>query len=166
MDATEVVDLMDFLEANGLEVHIDGGWAVDALLGEQTRGHADVDIAVPHRQVQRLRRLMATRGFRERPQADSWACNFVLVDGDDHRLDVHSYTLDADGKNVFGVPYTAEQLTGSRVIAGRPVRCIDPESLVKFHTGYEVAEKDYRDVRLLCERFGLLLPEQFRRFSK
>jgi lincosamide nucleotidyltransferase A/C/D/E len=51
------------------------------------------------------------------------------------------------------------------VIAGHPVRCIDPAWLVKFHSGYDVDEQDYHDVRLLCERFGLPLPAQFRKFS-
>ena len=165
MRASDVVELLDFLEQNGLEVHVDGGWAVDALLAQQTRDHDDLDIAIPHAQVPLLRRLMATRGFRERPQGDSWECNFVLADAGDRRLDVHSYTLDTAGKNVSGVPYAAEHLTGTGVIAGRPVRCIDPAWLVKFHAGYAVDERDHHDVRLLCERFGLPLPEEYSKVS-
>ena len=165
MNASDVVNLLDFFEQSGLDVHVDGGWAVDALLGRQTRSHDDLDIAIPHAQVRLLRHLMASRRFQERLQADSWECNFVLADASDRRLDVHSYTLDAAGKNVSGVPYTAEHLTGTGVIAGRPVRCIDPVWLVKFHTGYKVDESDYYDVRLLCERFGLPLPDEYSRFS-
>lgn len=164
MDAPDVISLLEFLEKSGLEVHVDGGWAVDALLGEQTRGHDDLDIAIPHAQVPLLRRLMATRGSEEQSQADSSECNFVLADAGKRRLDVHSYTLDVAGKNVGGVPYAAEHLTGTGVIAGRPVRCIDPAWLVKFHTGYKVDERDYHDVQLLCERFGLPLPDEYKRF--
>ena len=166
MDSSDVVELLDFLERNGLEVHVDGGWAVDALLGKQTRDHDDLDVAIPHSQVPLLRRLMATRGFHERPQGDSSECNFVLADAGDRRLDVHSYTLDAAGKNVSGVPYAAEHLTGTGAIGGRPVHCIDPAWLVKFHAGYEVDERDYQDVRLLCERFGLPLPGHYSKFSR
>jgi lincosamide nucleotidyltransferase A/C/D/E len=166
MNASDVVELLDFLERSGLEVHVDGGWAVDALLRKQTRDHDDLDVAIPHAQVPLLRRLMATRGFHERPQSDSWECNFVLADTGDRRLDVHSYTLDAAGKNVSGVPYAAEHLTGTGVIAGRPVHCIDPAWLVKFHAGYEVDERDYQDVRLLCERFGLPLPGDYSKCSR
>jgi lincosamide nucleotidyltransferase A/C/D/E len=166
MDAADVVELLDLLEQHGLDVYVDGGWAVDALLGKQTRSHNDLDIAIPHEQVPIVRNLMAARGFHERPQPDSWECNFVLADAGDRRLDVHSYTLDATGRNVGGVPYVAEHLTGTGVIAERSVRCIDPAWLVKFHTGYDVDERDHHDVRLLCERFGLPLPEEYTRFSR
>jgi lincosamide nucleotidyltransferase A/C/D/E len=161
MDASDVVELLDFLEQSGLVVHVDGGWAVDALLGRQTRSHDDLDIAIPHAQVPLLRRLTRTRAYSEQPRADSWECNFVLADAAGRRLDVHAYTLDTDGKNVGGVPYAAEHLTGTGVIEGRPVRCIDPASLVKFHTGYEIDEEDHQDIRLLCERFGLPLPDEY-----
>ena len=81
-----------------------GGWAVDALLGEQTRPHDDLDIAAPHVHVPRLRALLARRGFREQHRDDSWECNVVLADDAGRRLDVHSYMLDAAGLNVGGVP--------------------------------------------------------------
>jgi lincosamide nucleotidyltransferase A/C/D/E len=109
---------------------------------------------------------LATRGFEERPQRDSWECNFVLADVPNRRLDVHSYTLDAAGKNVSGVPYAAEHLTGVGVIAGRRVRCIEPAWLVQFHTGYDVDDIDFHDVRLLCERFGLPMPNDYAKFSQ
>lgn len=166
MDAQDVIELLEFLEESGLEVYVDGGWAVDALLGKQTRNHDDLDVAIPHAQVPLLRRLMATRGFHEQPRADSWECNFVLADASDRRLDVHSYALDAAGQNLSGVPYAAEHLTGTGVIAERPVRCIDPAWLVKFHTGYKIDEKNRQDVRLLCERFGLPLPDDYTKFSR
>ena len=35
------------LQSAGVRVWLDGGWSVDALLGEQTRPHADLDLAVP-----------------------------------------------------------------------------------------------------------------------
>jgi len=44
MPAASLVDLLQLFESAGIEVWLDGGWAVDALLGEQTRPHKDVDI--------------------------------------------------------------------------------------------------------------------------
>jgi lincosamide nucleotidyltransferase A/C/D/E len=159
-------DLIALLEESGLEVYIDGGWAVDAVLGEQTRPHDDLDIALPHAQVPRLRALLGTQGFCEQRRDDSWECNFVLADEAGRRLDVHSYTLDAAGLNVGGVPYIAEQLTGRGVIGGYRVRCISPEWLVTFHTGYELDDNDWHDVRLLCERFQIAVPHEYLKFSR
>ena len=155
---------MAVLEQNGLEVYVDGGWAVDAVLGEQTRPHDDLDIALPHAQVPRLRALLSMRGFREQRRDDSWECNFVLADEAGGRLDVHSYTLDAAGLNVGGVAYSGEQLNGRGVIGGYPVRCISPEWLVKFHRGYELDDKDWHDVRLLCERCQITVPDEYLKF--
>jgi lincosamide nucleotidyltransferase A/C/D/E len=163
MDARDAVMLVEFLERHGLEVYVDGGWAVDALLGEQTRTHADLDIAVPHKYVPRLRELLAVRGYRERPRDDTWECNFVVADACGREIDVHSYTLDDAGVNVHGVAYISEHLTGKGSIHGYPVRCISPEWLVKFHTGYDLDENDFRDVRALCERFGIPLPDEYQK---
>ncbi len=166
MDERSAADLLRLLEQRGFEVYVDGGWAVDALLGYRTRPHDDLDIALPHEQAPGLRTLLGARGFREQVRDDTWACNFVLADDEDRRLDVHSYTLDAAGNNIYGVAYRGEHLTGRGSIGGFPVRCIDPEWLVKFHTGYELDENDYHDVRQLCERFGIAMPEEYRRFGK
>jgi lincosamide nucleotidyltransferase A/C/D/E len=162
----DAADLIALLEENGLEVYVDGGWAVDAVLGEQTRPHDDLDIALPHAQVPRLRALLGTRGFREQRRDDTRECNFVLVDDAGRRLDVHSYTLDSAGLNVGGVPYIAEQLTGHGVISGYPVRCIPLEWLVRFHTGYELDDTDWHDVRLLCERFQIAVPDEYLKFRR
>jgi hypothetical protein len=47
---------------------------------------------------------------------------------------------------------------------GRAVACITPESLVAFHTGYDVDATDWADVSALCERFGIPVPDQYVRF--
>jgi lincosamide nucleotidyltransferase A/C/D/E len=94
-----------------------------------------------------------------------WECNFVLRDRCDRRLDVHSYELDSDGSNTFGIAYKSEDLQGTGVINGYRVKCISPASLVRFHTGYAVDENDYHDVRLICERFGIPLPDDYSKFA-
>ena len=164
MTACDAAELLTLLERHGLEIYVDGGWAVDALLGQQTREHNDLDIALPHSQVPMLRELLGSRGYTERLRDDTWECNFVLTDTTGHELDVHSFSLDEAGNNVFGVAYRSEHLTGTGSIDGRPVRCISPEWLIKFHSGYQLDENDYHDVRMLCERFGIDLPQEYRRF--
>ena len=159
MDAREVVALLKLFGTHGIEVTVDGGWAVDALLGAQTRPHDDLDIALRHRDVPALRKLLEERGYVDVPSADRWECNFVMGDPAGHRVDIHSYEFDDKGNNVFGVAYIPEHLTGTGTIDGRPVKCICAEWLVKFHSGYPLDADDIRDVKALCERFGIPLPE-------
>jgi len=45
------------------------------------------------------------------------------------------------------------------------VRCISAEWAVKFHSGYELKEKDFRDVSALCQKFGIGLPATYERFK-
>jgi lincosamide nucleotidyltransferase A/C/D/E len=115
--------------------------------------------------VARVRALLEDRGFQEVPRDDSWECNFVLGDGRGHEVDVHSYTLDSEGNPVFGAPYPGASLSGAGSVNGRPVRCISPEWLVRFHSGYRLDENDARDVRALCCRFGIPLPPEFQAFD-
>lgn len=164
MTAADVIEIVQLLVDNGINVHIDGGWGVDALLGEQTRPHADLDIAMRHQDVPKLRELLEACGYREIPRDDSWECNFVLADEAGREVDVHSYTFDAVGNNIFGVPYPADSLTGTGTIGGHRVDCISPAWLVKFHTGYELDLNDFHDVSALCRRFGLELPDEYNKF--
>lgn len=166
MSGETAIELLQLFEQHHVEVVVDGGWGVDALLGEQTRPHADLDIALEHKDVSTLRALLEARGYRDVPRTDTRDCNFVMGDDQGHEVDFHSFTFDAQGKLVFGVEYPPDSLTSTGFIQGYPVRCISPEWAVKFHTGYELDENDYRDVSALCERFGLALPAEYERFTR
>jgi aminoglycoside-2''-adenylyltransferase len=86
-------------------------------------------------------------------------------------VDFHVIVLDDQGNGLYGPTekgemYPSASLTGTGSINGRIVRCISPEWMVKFHSGYELREKDFRDVSALCRKFGLELPESFAQFKK
>ena len=165
MTAGDVVEFVQLLDQHHIDVYVDGGWGVDALLGEQTRIHSDLDIAVQHRDVARIRALLEARGYKDVPRDDSWECNFVLGDDEGRLIDIHSYTFDAAGNYVYGVEYPYESLSGTGSINGHPVKCISPEWMVKFHTGYKLDEDDYHDVKRLCQRFGIELPSEYAEFE-
>jgi lincosamide nucleotidyltransferase A/C/D/E len=165
MKSSDAAQLVQLMERHGIEVYVDGGWGVDALLGAQTRSHSDLDIAVPHRHVPQLREVLAARGYKEVPRADTRDCNFVLVDPAGHHVDVHSYMFDDQGSNVYGVAYLPEHLTGTGSIDGYPVTCISAEWMVRFHSGYSLNENDYRDVLALCRRFDIPVPDEYKRFT-
>jgi predicted cupin superfamily sugar epimerase len=166
MTANDVIDVLQLFNENLIELHIDGGWGVDALLWEQTRKHLDLDIAVQHKDVDKIRALLEARGYKEMPGNDSWECNFVMGDEMGHLIDIHSYTLDEQGRNIYGLAYPPDSLTGKGWVNGQPVQCISPEWMVRFHSGYPLDEDDYRDVKALCLRFDIPLPAEYTGFEK
>ncbi len=166
MILTDVVELYRELDKRGIAIWIDGGWAVDALLGEQTRSHTDLDIVIRTEQVAALREFLEERGYRDVPRGDTKFWNFVLGDAEGRLVDVHVVTLDARRNGIYGpvergIMYPAGSLTGTGVIGGHVVRCISVEHLIKFHTGYAFDENDVKDVSALCTRFGIPLPEGY-----
>ena len=136
MELAEVLALYELLADHGIEVWIDGGWGIDALLGEQTRPHNDLDIAVRHDDVAELRIIMSARGYDpiERDDTEPWM--FVVGDKHGNEVDVHSFTIDRQGHNIYGIAYPADSLTGEGHLDGRMVRCISAEWAVTFHTAY------------------------------
>jgi lincosamide nucleotidyltransferase A/C/D/E len=92
--------------------------------------------------------------------------NFVLHDGARRRVDLHLYEQRPGGafhygSALSGEAFPAEALGGSGTIAGVPVRCESAEWSLRWHTGYTPRPSDRHDVRALCQRFGLPLPEGF-----
>ncbi len=166
MKAHDVIEFLQLCEENGIEIIVDGGWGVDALLGKQTRIHEDLDIALQHKFVPKLRQLLEAKGYKDIPRDDTKEYNFVMGDNKGHEIDFHSYTFDAEGNNIFGVKYPFESLTGAGKINGHQVKCISPAWMVKFHTGYKPDENDYHDVLALGERFEIPLPPEYEKFPR
>ena len=100
------------------------------------------------------------------PRDDTSAWNFVLGDEAGRLVDVHVVVLDANGNGVFGPPergvmYPAASLTGRGRVGGHAVKCVSAEWLVKFRTGYNLRECDFKDVGALCARFGIEYPAEY-----
>ena len=166
MDLDEVEGFLQQVDELSIEVWVDGGWAIDALLGRQTRPHGDLDIAVEERDVPQLRKLLGTKGFREIAREDSTSWNFVLGNERGHEIDFHVFGRNRLGDGTFGpiergIKYPTESLTGMGVIASVEVMCISPEYLVYFRTLHEPREFDHADVRALCDKFGIQRPEKY-----
>lgn len=164
ISATDVVNIIRLFKQHSIEIVIDGGWGVDALLGKQTRLHTDLDIAVEHKFVPKIREILEARGYVDIPRNDTRDCNFVLGDEQGRQIDIHSYTFDEAGNLIFGIEYPYDSLNGSGIINGYPVKCITPEWMVKFHTNYQPDEDDYHDVKLLCEKFNIEIPAEYKEF--
>ena len=163
----DVRAVLDLADAVGATLWLDGGWGVDALLGEQTRDHGDLDVAIEERHLDAFLEVMHRNGFHRLGEPGATAWNFLLGDDRGVVLDLHVIVLDAAGNGVLGpaergAVYPAAALAGRGTVGGRAVRCIDADYAVRFHDAYPGDEKDRRDVRALCARFGLDVPAQYR----
>lgn len=78
MTAADVIDLHTGVQTLGINIWIDGGWGVDALLGGQTRPHKDLDIGIEGIDVSGLAAALEACGYREVLRYSQW--NFELSD--------------------------------------------------------------------------------------
>jgi lincosamide nucleotidyltransferase A/C/D/E len=168
MSADSAGRLLAVARDHGLDVRVGGGWAVDALLGTQTRDHSDLDLWVRATDVEPLFAGLASCGVdRVYPWPGDRPWNFVLHDGGRLRVDLHFYESLPDGSWHYGSASSGERFPGAALagrgdIGGVAVQCDAPEWSVRWHTGYPPRHVDRHDVSLLCERFAIELPEQFR----
>jgi len=164
MAPADVLEVLEVLTRAGVSVWLDGGWAVDALVGEQTRQHDDLDLVVRAKDAAPAISALAQAEFRV--EVDERPTRFVLADARDRRIDFHPVSFNPDGSAVQkgagpsggDARFPASGFAGHGRIAGRPMACLAPDLLVLFHTGYEPQDKDRHNVRLLCQHFNIPLP--------
>ena len=168
MPAGSLLRILDLLEGAGIEVWLDGGWGIDALLEEQTRVHKDVDIIVRVTDVPKARQRLEERGFflKEGDPPHS----FVLADDSGLEVDIHAVGFDRDGNGVYrmrnGVDwiYPADGFLGRGRVRQRVVQCLSAPVQVLCHAhGYAPTQKDLDDMKQLQGEFGAELPPHLMR---
>ena len=153
--------VIGFLEqARGFRIWVDGGWGVDALLGQQTRPHDDLDLVLSRSDTAAFLQFLDQAGFRRLP-----AEGLVYESTVGLRIDVHLIEFDSQGWGAFDLgdgrewPFPPSAFRGEGLIAGRPVACLSPDAQVQCHgQGYVPRDKDIQDMLALQARFELVLP--------
>lgn len=160
MTGEDAVAVLGRLDTAGLWYCVEGGWGVDALLGEQTREHGDLDLGVRRDEIERVCAVLA----EFEPDRAHWPASLVLRDAHRRRVDAHPLTFDEAGDgwqaNLHGDPYRwpREHIDASGRIRGREVRCITPELQVRWHRHDDFDDVDWADMSALTSRFGLPPP--------
>ncbi|MGI5507140.1 nucleotidyltransferase domain-containing protein [Lentzea sp. CA-135723] len=151
MTGEDVLEILNALD--GFDVHVGGGWGVDALLGRQTRPHADLDLLHREEQEPRILQALQRKGFVE---TLSWRpVRFVLTGPGPREIDLHPLRFADDGSAeqsslTPGEPFrypAACFVTGT--ILGTTVRCLSAAQQLHFHQGYQPRERDLHDLELL-----------------
>ncbi|HEX2484322.1 MAG TPA: hypothetical protein VHQ66_03420 [Myxococcota bacterium] len=170
MTHAALVELMQLFESAGIEVWLEGGWGVDALLGTQTRPHKDLDVILRVADLPKLREVLVDRGFSI--QEGGTPSNFVLADAAGREVDVHAVDFDRAGNGVYRMAdgrdwlFPAAGFAGRGTVHGLRVRCLTPEIQVLCHgPWYAPTDNDVRDVELLHERFGVEVPPHLKRHA-
>ncbi|MGJ6981626.1 nucleotidyltransferase domain-containing protein [Aestuariimicrobium soli] len=153
--ADEVVALVDRLESEGITYQVNGGWGVDALVGEQTREHSDVDVFVDGEAFESVSDWLLARGYTEEQDFLPVAVWYVqATDERINRVDLHPMVLDDDGngyqsgekEQYFHHPADA-RTTGT--IAGRSVVVGNRDHLISLHQGYLPQASDLHNLMQL-----------------
>ncbi|BDZ47681.1 nucleotidyltransferase domain-containing protein [Naasia aerilata] len=152
MSGDEAVAVLEVLAVRGLGAWVAGGWAVDALVGRQTRDHGDLDLAVDAAQLPDVLAALAGAGLLL--EVDELPARAVVAAGDGRRVDLHPVAFAADGSGVqrghggTEFSYAADGFAEG-VIEGVRVPCLSAAQQLRFREGYEPRPVDHHDVPLL-----------------
>jgi lincosamide nucleotidyltransferase A/C/D/E len=128
MSAERVIETLDALERADVAVCCMGGWGVDALIGEQSRVHHDLDLIVERADWARARDALAILGYRawyQQFSGDPLRDRVVVRDRALRVVDIHPVDLEAADLEIV-----------SGTIAARPVRCLSAKEQFHAHQGF------------------------------
>jgi len=168
MTTSALKEILEILDRASIDVWLDGGWGVDALLETQTRLHRDVDIIVRVSDVPEVQRLLDQRGFSIKEGSPPYS--FVLANGSGLEVDIHAVVFDEEGNGIYRMQngedwiYPQVGFGGRGKVEDMEVKCLSPAVQVHCHAhGYTPVEKDFQDMEKLHQKFRVELPPQLRR---
>lgn len=143
--------VLDLFEKHSVTYWLDGGWCVDALYGEQTREHRDIDINFDSEKTDEMIAALKDLGYV--PETDWLPVRAEFSHEKLGYLDIHPFV--SSGKSVKqanpggGFWEFPQEYFGIAVFDGRKIPCISLEGQKVFHSGYELRDKDLHDLDIL-----------------
>ena len=148
MTCEDVIEVLAALDAGGIDYWVDGGWGIDALVGEQTRAHHDLDLGVSVDDAPRVETLLPQ--FRRESEEASYfkdergrAVDLLLVE--------RSPTGELRQQLAGGrrVHYAESETHASGYIGGRRVRCASIALQRERHSHPAATHQDRVDIEVL-----------------
>ncbi|MGW7067044.1 nucleotidyltransferase domain-containing protein [Streptomyces sp. NPDC054855] len=160
MTADDVLTVLAHLQRAQLDIWVGGGWGIDALIGEQTRNHRDLDLMHRHDQEPAVLGALAAAGFAE--SLDHRPIRYVVTDTTGRDIDLHPLVFTADGAATQASPQPQRPflypptcfVTGT--IHQTPVPCLSATQQVYFHQGYPPSDRDRHDMKQLRHAFNII----------
>jgi lincosamide nucleotidyltransferase A/C/D/E len=148
MRCEDVIEVLTALDAGGIAYWVDGGWGIDALVGEQTRRHHDLDLGVSRDDVAKVEALLP-EFQRESEDASFYtdergrAVDLMLVDRS--QAGEFQQQLPEGGH----LRYAEKETRGSGYIGGRLVRCATGALQREHRNHANATEQDRMDIEIL-----------------
>lgn len=151
MTCADVIEVLAALDAGGIDYWVDGGWGIDALVGEQTRRHHDLDLGVSRDEVARVEALLPQ--FRRESENASFytdergrAVDLMLVERS--QAGQFEQQLPEGGR----LRYAESETHASGYIGGRLVRCASVALQREHRNRPNATDQDRADVDVLERR--------------
>jgi lincosamide nucleotidyltransferase A/C/D/E len=151
--SNEIFEVLDALDAAAVAYWVGGGWGVDALVGQETRSHRDLDLAVDCDDLEACLSCLARLGYAV--ETDALPLRVELAAEGNRWVDIHPVRFDARGCGVQGdlagrhFRYPSGAFSSGR-LGTRRIPCLSASQQEAFHTGYEPRPQDEHDLRLLA----------------
>jgi lincosamide nucleotidyltransferase A/C/D/E len=167
MTSHDVIRVVDGLHLSGIQVVVAGGWGIDALVGQQTRAHRNLDIVVEHDQSKAALEALLTLGYDHITSSAPQRFTARTVDGRTVDIETVPSNPRRPSEPARGYYHPADGFDGRGFIVGRPVRCLSAIAQVLRRPSpppgspIDVLERHRHDLRLLGDRCNVAVPVPF-----
>lgn len=152
MTREDVIEVLAALESGGIAYWVDGGWGIDALVGQQTRTHRDLDLGVRLDDVAKIETLLPRF---QRVSEEEWPGFLLLKDERGRAVDLllvergeggQLWQQLAAGRRIH---HAESETRASGHIGGRPVQCASVALQREHHDHPDATDQDRVDIKVL-----------------
>jgi lincosamide nucleotidyltransferase A/C/D/E len=167
MTTSDVHEVLAALDRTGVPVWVAGGWGVDALLGEQTRRHGDLDLLIDEASDGRRRAVAALAAVGYFPSDAQGTPGALLpvrtiLRNPSGRIVELLFFRRPGAPVVTAAPELTDDALASGWLGGCVVGCLSAAEQLRLHSSYAPAPHDRIDVQRICQRFDLAFPPEYR----